>query len=150
MVLPHQSLVSPCHSFFPFLSFSLFFFQEDSLGHRGSLSSFFSWASKTRLGRRPASSLVRGHPPFSPHREGICGLREQSKFSVRSFIVFLCKPRKIKPLSLPFYFPYRRCCHPEGFPGSCGGWTPARGDQDLVSKAHNFIFKRSFYTLSCT
>ena len=25
----------------------------------------------------------------------------------------------------PFYFPYRLCCHPEGTPGSCWGWTPA-------------------------
>ena len=25
-----------------------------------------------------------------------------------------------------------------------------RGDQALVSKAHNFIFKRNFYTLTCT
>ena len=46
----------------------------------------------------------------------------------RSFIGFLCKPRKIKPLSLPFYFPYHRRRHPEGFPGSCQGWTPAQGE----------------------
>ena len=50
------------------------------------------------------SSPGRGHPVFSPHREGTCGLCEQSKFRVRSFIGFLCKPRKIKPLSLPFTF----------------------------------------------
>ena len=25
-----------------------------------------------------------------------------------------------------------------------------RGDQASVSKAHNFIFKRNFYTLTCT
>ena len=43
----------------------------------------------------------------------------------RSFTGFLYKPRKIKPLSLPFYFPYRRRHHPEGIPGSCWGWTPA-------------------------
>ena len=67
--------------------------------HRGSLS--FAWASKTRSGRHPASSPGRGRPVSSPHREGACGLREQSKFHVRSFIGFLCKPRKIKPLSLP-------------------------------------------------
>ena len=57
-------------------------------------------------------------------KSGACGLREQSKFRARSFTGFLCKPRKIKPLSLPFfYFPYHRCCHPEGTPGSCWGWT---------------------------
>ena len=55
MGLAHQSLVSPCNSFFPFSPFlSLFFFQDDSLEHR-------------------------------------------------SFIGFLCKPRKIKPLSLPLF-----------------------------------------------
>ena len=43
----------------------------------------------------------------------------------RRFIGFLCKPRKIKPLSLPFYFPYRLCHHSEGIPGSCWSWTPA-------------------------
>ena len=54
MGLSHQSLVSPCHSFFLFSPFlSLFFFQDDSLEH--------------------------------------------------SFIDFLCKPKKIKPLSLLFY-----------------------------------------------
>ena len=26
----------------------------------------------------------------------------------------------------------------------------AQGDQALVSEAHNFIFKRNFYTLTCT
>ena len=55
MGLVHQSLVSPCHSFFLFSPFlSLFFFQDDSLEHR-------------------------------------------------SFIDFLCKPKKIKPLSFLFY-----------------------------------------------
>ena len=35
MGLAHQSLVSPCNSFFPFSPFlSLFFFQDDSLEHR--------------------------------------------------------------------------------------------------------------------
>ena len=35
MRLAHQSLVSPCNSFFPFSPFlSLFFFQDDSLEHR--------------------------------------------------------------------------------------------------------------------
>ena len=45
-----------------------------------------------------------------------------------NFIGFLGKPRKIKPLSLPFYFPYHRRHPPEGIPGSCWGWTLAHMD----------------------
>ena len=108
------------------------------LGGTGALwLHFFAWASKTRLGRCPASSPGRRCPASSTHQEGICSLREQSKFHVRSFIGFLCKPRKIKPLSLPFYFPYRQCCHPEGFPGSYWGWTPAESDM-TVWLTHTF------------
>ena len=104
MGLAHQSLVSPCHSFFPFLSFSLCSsFRMTRWGAEALWVHFFAWASKTRSGRCPASSPGRGHPASSLHREGACGLHEQSKFRV-SFIGFLCKPRKIKPLSLPFTF----------------------------------------------
>ena len=127
MGLAHRSLVSPCHSFFPFLFFSLCSsFRMTPWGTGALWIHFFSWASKTQLGRRPASSPGRGRPASSPHWEGACSLREQSKFRARSFIGFLCKPRKIKPLSLPFfYFPYRWCHHPEDTPGSCCGWTLA-------------------------
>ena len=129
MGLAHLSLVPQCHSFF--LSFSFFLsssFRMTPWGTRALWIHFFAWASKTQSGRRPVSSPGRGRPASSPHREGACSLREQSKFRVRSFIGFLCKPRKIKPLSLPFNFPYRRRRHPEGFPGSCQGWTPAQGE----------------------
>ena len=97
---------------------------------------FFAWASKTGLGRRLASSPGRGHPASLPHWKGVCGLCEQSKFRVRSFIGFLCKARTIKPLSLPFYFPYCRCRHPEGFPGSCWGWTLADCKLRVVELQH--------------
>ena len=104
MGLIHWSLVSPCHSFFPFLSFSLCSsFRMTPWGTGALWIHFFAWASKTQSGRHPASSPGRGHPASSPHREGTYSLREQSKFCARSFIGFLCKPRKIKPLSLPFF-----------------------------------------------
>ena len=127
MGLAHRSLVSPCHSFFPFLFFSLCSsFRMTPWGTGALWIHFFAWVSKTQSGRCPASSPGRGCPVSSSHQEGACGLREQSKLYARSFIGFLCKPRKIKPLSLPFfYFPYHRCRHPEGTPGSCWGWTPA-------------------------
>ena len=122
---------SPCVilSFFPFLSFSLSSsFRMTPWGTGALWIHFFAWASKSWLGRHPVSSPGRGRPASSPHGVGACGLREQSKFCVRSSIGFLCKPRQIKPLSLPFYFPYHRRRHPEGFPGSCQGWTPAQGE----------------------
>ena len=78
----HLSCVSPCHS----LSLSLSLSQPDSLEHRGSLSSLFCRFSSTQSRRCSASSL---------HREGTCGLHEQSKCCVRGFIGFLCKPRNI-------------------------------------------------------
>ena len=113
-------------------SFSLFFslcssFRMTTWNTGALWVHFFAWASKTRSVRRPASSLGRGHPASSPHWEGACGLCEQSKFHIRSFIGFLCKPRKIKPLSLPFYFPYCRHHPPEGIPGSYRGWTLVSG-----------------------
>ena len=57
----------------------------------------------------------------------------------RSFIGFLCKPKKIKPLSLPFYFPYHLCHHPEGTPGSCWGWTPEEDPLEKGMATHSSI-----------
>ena len=83
MGLAHRSLVSPCHSFFPFLSFSLSSsFRMIPWGTGALWVHFFAWASKTRSGRRPASSSGRGRPASSPHQEGPCGLHEWSKFYV--------------------------------------------------------------------
>jgi len=116
-VLAHQAW-SPHVILFFFFFFSLCSSFRMTTWNTGALwVHFFAWASKTQSGRRPASS---------PHWEGTCGLREQSKFCMRSFIAFLCKPRKIKPLSLPFYFPYCWCRPPEGIPGSYWGWTPVK------------------------
>ena len=56
---------------------------------------FFAQASKTLSRRRSVSSL---------HREGTCGLREQSKSRVRGFIGFLCKPRNISLFFLSLFF----------------------------------------------
>ena len=52
------------------------------------------------------SSPGRGRPASSSHQEGACSLHEQSKFCARSFIGFLCKPRKIKPLFSPLCYPF--------------------------------------------
>ena len=52
----------------------------------------------------------------------------------RSFIGILCKPRKVKTLSLPFLFRYHLCHHPEGTPGSCWGWTQALYQAHLCMK----------------
>ena len=129
MGLAHQSLVSPCHSFFPFLSFSLCSsFRMTPWGTGALWIHFFAWASKTQSGRHPASSPGRGHPASSPHREGTYSLREQSKFCARSFIGFLCKPRKIKPLSLPFLLSLLPMPSSWGYPWIHWGWTPAIGD----------------------
>ena len=83
MGLAHRSLVSLCHSLFPFLSFSLSpSFRMTPWGTGALWIHFFAWASKTRSGRRPASSSGRGRPASSPHQEGPCGLHEWSKFYV--------------------------------------------------------------------
>ena len=41
-----------------------------------------------------------------PHREGACGLREQSKSRARGFIGFLCKPRNISLLFSLYSFSF--------------------------------------------
>ena len=68
MGLAHQSLVSPCHSFFPFLSFSLCSsFRMTPWGHRGSLASLFlpgllrpDWEGALHLHR--GGGVLRPHP----------------------------------------------------------------------------------------
>ena len=47
---------------------------------------------------------MRRRSTSSPHREGTCGLREQSKSRVRGFIGFLCKPRNISLFFLSLFF----------------------------------------------
>ena len=87
----HLSWVSLCHSF----SLSPFF-QADSLEHRGSLSSLFCPGFEDPIEEVLCIyTLERRRSVSSLHREGTCGLREQSKSHVRGFIGFLCKPRNI-------------------------------------------------------
>ena len=141
MGLAHWWLVSPCQSFFlisPFLS--LFFFQDDSLGHRGSLSSLFLPGLR-RPDREGTLRLHQGEGALRPNPiwKGACGLCEQNKFCVRNFIGFLCKPRKIKPIFSPLLsisFTFSICQHrsPEGIPGSNWGWTPLSGTWNRVPK----------------
>ena len=77
----HLSWVSLCHSFSLSSFFRLISWSAEALWVH-----FFARASKTLSRRRSVSSL---------HREGTCGLREQSKSCVRGFIGFLCEPRNI-------------------------------------------------------
>ena len=88
-------LWSPCLSFSFSLSFFLPFFRLNSWSTEALWVHFFAWASKTRSGRRSASS---------PHWEGTWGLREQSKSCVRGFIGFLCKPRNISLFLSSLFF----------------------------------------------
>ena len=66
----------------------------------------------------------------------------------------ILEPSKIKSATCFHCFPDG--VQPQQDPGIPSGWTASankrmtRGDQALVSEAHNFIFKRSFYTLTCT
>ena len=68
MGLAHRSLFSPCHSFFPFLSFSLslFFFQEWLLGAQG-LSEFTFLPVLLRPNREGALHLHQGGSVLHPH-----------------------------------------------------------------------------------
>jgi len=44
----------------------------------------------------------------------------------------------------PFYFPYRLCCHPEGTPGSCWGWTPAT-NLDSILKSRDITLPKKVH-----
>ena len=67
MGLTHQSLVSPCHSFFLFSPLlSVFFFQDDSLGAQG-LSDFTFLPGLLRPDWEGALHLHRGGGVLRPH-----------------------------------------------------------------------------------
>ena len=143
--------------FFPFLSSSLCILLSGwLLGGTGALwVHFFAWTSKTRLGRRPVSSPGRGHPASSPHREGACGLCEQSKFRARSFLGFLCKPRKIKPLFSPLCYPfaYAVILRVSLDPAGAGPWNfktqSLEAQQKALSTCVSHITAVAFFFLLC-
>ena len=67
MGLTHQSLVSPCHSFFLFSPLlSVFFFQDDSLGAQG-LSEFTFSPGLLRPDWEGALCLHQGGDILHPH-----------------------------------------------------------------------------------
>ena len=80
---------------------------------------FPAWASKTWTGRRCASSL-----PGETGRAPAGSVNRASPLSW-DFIGFLCKPRNISFSSFLFHS-FADAVSPEGSPGSCGGWTPAK------------------------
>ena len=130
-------LWSLCLSFS--LSLSLFFFFRLTPWSTEALwVHFFAQASKTQSGRRPASS---------PHREGACGLHEQSNPMPGALLAFCVNQGTSASFSLPYSFSLflfsfwprttssqsiirpmsslsiSNAILPEGTPGSCWGWS---------------------------
>ena len=105
----------------PKLSLPLSFFLSLSL----SLFRLIPWSAEALWVHFPAQAsktLSRKHSAFSPHREGTCGLREQSKSRVWGFIGFLCKPRNISLFLSPLLS--RRCHSSWGYPRILLGLDP--------------------------
>ena len=123
---------SPCVFSSLFLSLSLplpLFFRLIPWSMGAPCVHLSAWVSKTWTGRRSASSL-----PQETGRAPVASVN-RANFLSWSFIGFLCKPRNIS-LFLPSiflsstFFPslsksIANTVSPLGFPGSCGGWTPA-------------------------
>ena len=142
MGLAHQSLVSPCPSFFPFLSFSLCSsFRMTPWGHRGSLASLFlpgllrpDWEGALHLHR--GGGVLRPHPT---ERAPAASVNRAS--SVSGALLAFCVNQGRSSLFLsPFTFPICRRCPPEGIPGSYWGWTLV---MSMYKKACNLFFRSS-------
>ena len=101
------------------LSFSL------SLSLSLSLFRLIPWSAEGLWVHFPAlasKTLSRKCSAFSPHREGACGLCEQSKSRVWGFIGFLCKPRNISLFLSPLLS--RWCRSSWGYPWILLGLDP--------------------------
>ena len=54
-------------------------------------------------------------------------------WNTRALLAFCVNQGRSSLFLFPYYFPYRLCCHPEGTPGSCWGWTPAATHSSVLA-----------------
>ena len=125
MGLAHRSLVSPCHSFFPFFCFSLSVLLSGWLLGAQGLSEFTFLPGLLRPDREGALRLHLGGGVLHPHpteRAPVASVNRAS--SVPGAILAFCvnQGRSSPVLSLLSFLLGH---HPENTPGSCWGWTPA-------------------------
>ena len=135
MGLAHQSLVSPCHSFFLFffLSLSLFLFQDDSLENRGSLSSLICPGFEDSLGKVP--SVFRGGDALRLHpteRAPVASVNRASPVS-RTLLAFCVNQGRSSLFFSPLYLSsFADAIPPEGIPGSFQGWSLVGYDESIL------------------
>ena len=142
MGLTHQSLVSPCHSFFPFPSFSLSVLLSGWLLGAQGLSEFTFLPGLLRPDREGALHLHQGWGVLRLHstkRAPAASVNRASSVPGALLVFCVNQGRSSLSLSALLYFHLGR--HPEGTPGSCWGWT--------LAQEEGFQYKNLYPTKIC-